>query len=136
RDYLIAEGVPGLGLWTLNGAMGISNDGRTIVGIGRDPQGRDQGWIATIPEPNTLALAAIGFALAGWRLRRPYAPRGCHPHGGAMNCQRAGPSSRPFNRSTARFAACHRRRGPRPIATKALPGHPVAGQRLQGLARF
>jgi probable HAF family extracellular repeat protein/parallel beta-helix repeat protein len=43
--------------WTLFSAYDISNDGLTIVGYGRNPDGYPEGWIATIPEP-TVPLVA------------------------------------------------------------------------------
>lgn len=52
--------------WTLNTAMDISDDGMTIVGYGINPDGIEEGWIATIPEPATIIL----FALGGVILRR------------------------------------------------------------------
>jgi probable HAF family extracellular repeat protein len=59
--------------WILSGAQGISADGLTIVGAGIDPLGREQGWIAFVPEPDEFAAGAVS-ALAviglGWRDRR------------------------------------------------------------------
>jgi len=46
--------------WRLKSATGISDDGLTIVGTGYDPSGQWEGWIATIPEPATLSLLALG----------------------------------------------------------------------------
>jgi uncharacterized membrane protein len=37
---------PALAGWTLTSATSISADGLTVVGIGKDPQGNKQGWIA------------------------------------------------------------------------------------------
>ena len=44
-DY--ATQVPG---WTLNRATAISGDGRTIAGIGTNPQGQTEAWIVILPE--------------------------------------------------------------------------------------
>jgi probable HAF family extracellular repeat protein len=45
-------------------ARGISDDGRTIVGLGYGPAGREQAWVAVIPEPPTDALVVVAlFAL-------------------------------------------------------------------------
>jgi len=49
--------------WTLSWASGISADGLTIVGRGINPDGHEEGWIATIPEPATLVLLGLGTAL-------------------------------------------------------------------------
>ena len=48
----------------------ISADGNTIVGLGRNSNDRTEAWIATIPEPATLTL----FALGGLALRRRRTP--------------------------------------------------------------
>lgn len=59
--------------WTLSVANGISNDGKSIVGYGSNPLGQTEAWIATVPEPSTLAIAAIvlvGFAAVGWCRRK------------------------------------------------------------------
>lgn len=47
--------------WTLRHAYGITPDGLTICGVGIDPQGRRQAWVAGIPEPSTLAGGLLGL---------------------------------------------------------------------------
>ncbi|MEM1446790.1 MAG: hypothetical protein AAGF84_12095 [Planctomycetota bacterium] len=42
--------------WTLTEARDISDDGTVIVGYGTNPDGRDEGWVAVIPEPTALGL--------------------------------------------------------------------------------
>jgi uncharacterized membrane protein len=67
HEVLVGE--YGLGLqvanWSLSSASAISNDGRTIVGAGTNPNGQNEAWIAflgtPVPEPDTFVLAA--FAL-------------------------------------------------------------------------
>lgn len=54
--------------WKLTHAYGISADGRTIVGYGTGPNGKEA-WLATIPEPSTGALIASG--LLALRRKRP-----------------------------------------------------------------
>jgi probable HAF family extracellular repeat protein len=49
--------------WNLWDATGISPDGRTIVGIGTDPAGKTEAWIAQVPEPSGLALSAVAAAV-------------------------------------------------------------------------
>jgi probable HAF family extracellular repeat protein len=67
EGYLVSKGVTGLDHWILTRATGISNDGRTIVGWGENGL-NSEGWIATIPEPSSLGLAALGIvSLLGWK---------------------------------------------------------------------
>ncbi len=57
--------------WQLTVASGISFDGSTIVGYGVNPQGVTEGWVAHVPEPGAVGLAATGAAiLAGAAVRR------------------------------------------------------------------
>jgi uncharacterized membrane protein len=67
KGFLIARGATGLSGWTLWDATGISSDGKTIVGIGYDPQNHFQAFVATIPEPSSIFLAVVGsLALLAW----------------------------------------------------------------------
>jgi uncharacterized membrane protein len=47
--------------WTLVSASAISGDGNVIAGVGVNPLGNFQGWVATIPEPSTVALSGASF---------------------------------------------------------------------------
>jgi probable HAF family extracellular repeat protein len=47
--------------WTLTEATAISDDGLTMVGYGTNPSGNTEAWIATIPEPSTALLVALGL---------------------------------------------------------------------------
>jgi len=69
KDVLVTDYGLDLTGWTLFDATGISADGWTIVGNGIDPEGHSQGWIATLPEPTTLVLLAVGGLLALRRRR-------------------------------------------------------------------
>jgi hypothetical protein len=40
-----------VGEWRLDIAMGVSADGRTIVGAGVHPAGRGEAWRAVLPAP-------------------------------------------------------------------------------------
>lgn len=62
RDYLVSLGLNLTG-WSLDIATSISDDGRTIVGRGLNPLGRDEAWVAIIPEPSTTALLGLGLGL-------------------------------------------------------------------------
>ena len=48
--------------WILTSATGISSNGRTIVGNGINPEGFEEAWIVTMPEPATIGLLALGMA--------------------------------------------------------------------------
>jgi len=50
QSLLTAAGVSVSG-WTLTNALGVSADGTTITGIGTDPNGHTQAWIARLPAP-------------------------------------------------------------------------------------
>jgi uncharacterized membrane protein len=56
--------------WRLDVALDISTDGSTITGWGHNPAGQIEGWVAVLPEPSALGLAATAgtFLL---RRRRP-----------------------------------------------------------------
>ena len=81
-DLLMASGIDMTG-WTLHDTRAVSYDGLTMVGWGTNPLGRDEAWIAhlgpeAIPEPGTIALAAViaGLALVlGRRRGRSRTPR-------------------------------------------------------------
>lgn len=61
KDVLVNDCGLDLTGWMLCEATGISADGLTIVGYGENPYGYTEGWIATIPEPGTMALLGIGL---------------------------------------------------------------------------
>jgi len=52
--------------WLLTNATGISANGTVMVGNGINPSGVEEAWMATIPEPATIILLALG----GLALRR------------------------------------------------------------------
>ena len=63
REVLVNLAVgPVLSGWTLDAAFGISDDGFTIVGRGKNPSGQTEAWIAVIPEPSTSLLLGLGIA--------------------------------------------------------------------------
>ena len=59
--------------WTLTSARGVSADGRSIIGDGRNPSGQQEAWIAIIPEPSTAVLLAGGLGLLAASRRQPWA---------------------------------------------------------------
>jgi probable HAF family extracellular repeat protein len=61
RSLLAAGGVSGLTEWSgLFGARDVSADGRTIVGIGTNPAGQNEAWVATIGDSPVLIGDANG----------------------------------------------------------------------------
>jgi uncharacterized membrane protein len=69
RDVLVQNHGLDMTDWVLLSAEGVSDDGTTIAGIGINPVGRTETWIAVIPEPSFVALAVAGL-LVGMRRRR------------------------------------------------------------------
>jgi len=70
RQCLSANGVSVPAGWTLARAYGISADGSTVVGLGTNPSGNAEGFVATVPSPAGLSLAIPACALALFRRRR------------------------------------------------------------------
>lgn len=52
--------------WTLESANGVSADGRTIVGSGRNAFGQHEAWLVVIPEPSVITIMLMGI-VAGRR---------------------------------------------------------------------
>lgn len=78
RDVLAAGGATGFENWTSLHAFGISGDGSTVVGYGRNPNGQDEAFVANIkvPEPAAVSIAVSGVgAFAARRRRVPLACR-------------------------------------------------------------
>jgi probable HAF family extracellular repeat protein len=75
QDLLTAAGVD-LSNWMLFEVNDVSYDGRTLVGTGFSPDGRNASWVASfiVPEPGSLALTgiplAVSAAIAMFRLVR------------------------------------------------------------------
>lgn len=69
EQVLMNKGIDLTG-WSLRAAHGVSADGLTIIGQGINPSGFDEAWIATIPEPSTGLLPALGLTCLAAR-RRP-----------------------------------------------------------------
>ena len=50
--------------WDLWGAAGVSDDGRVIVGVGLNPQGKVEAWLAVLgdaPTPPVPTLSPAGL---------------------------------------------------------------------------
>lgn len=65
--------------WHLTEARDITADGRSIVGVGLNPNGDYEGWIFTVPEPSSVWLAIASLVcLAAWKGQRRGALRLAH----------------------------------------------------------
>lgn len=73
-DYGLAEQ---LEAWTLETAVDISADGRTIVGFGTNPSGQLEAWGVVIPEPSSavIALMSCGVLSSVFRTRSSWLHR-------------------------------------------------------------
>jgi len=69
KDVLTNKYGLNLSGWSLTDARGVSADGLTIVGWGKNLDGRFEAWIATIPEPTTIALFVFSVLCLGKRRR-------------------------------------------------------------------
>lgn len=76
RDVLAAGGATGFENWTSLYVNGISGDGSTVVGYGRNPNGQDEAFVANInvPEPAAVSIAMFGVSAFAAR-RRVYRRR-------------------------------------------------------------
>ena len=68
-DLLLDAGVDMQGWSRLAFVRDVSADGRTILGHGINAEGDFSYFLATIPEPSTLALTGVGLALLARRRR-------------------------------------------------------------------
>jgi uncharacterized membrane protein len=77
QEVLITEHGLGAALtgWRLAGVSGISDDGNVIVGYGRNPEGRFEGFAVVIPEPSMAGLAAAAMLLLFGRPLTEYSSR-------------------------------------------------------------
>lgn len=57
--------------WSLTNASGISSDGLTLVGTGRNPLGHAEAWIAHIPEPTSFILYVLFASMCFTKRWRP-----------------------------------------------------------------
>lgn len=75
EDYFISMGLgPDIAQWTLARVTDVSSDGLTFVGVGVDPLGQQQGWVARVPESSSLLL--LGATAGGVGLRYRWRKRG------------------------------------------------------------
>jgi probable HAF family extracellular repeat protein len=62
-DVLVNDYGVELNGWSLGYATAISADGSTIVGVGTNPAGETEGWVAVVPEPEAAAVSATVLGL-------------------------------------------------------------------------
>jgi probable HAF family extracellular repeat protein len=71
--YLADNGVD-VGTWQFEVAHAVSNDGRTIVGVGRpSPGANEQAFVVVVPEPAGTLACVVGVLCLLPRCRRPRA---------------------------------------------------------------
>lgn len=70
QSYLVNEHGVDLAGHTLRYAFDMTPDARTFVGLGLDPQGKQVGWVVTIPAPAGAGVLALAGVVAGRRRRR------------------------------------------------------------------
>jgi len=64
KDILINYNINGLEDWELTAANDVSDDGQTIVGVGRyNGSTLQTGWVVHIPEPATILLVLGGLCI-------------------------------------------------------------------------
>ena len=79
RDVLAAGGATGFENWTSLYAYGISGDGSTVVGFGRNPNGQDEAFVANIAVPEPAAVSLAMFGVSAFAARRRGYRRREHP---------------------------------------------------------
>ena len=68
QDYGLGNGLEG---WSLISATAISADGKVIAGVGVNPAGDFQGWVAILaPEPHSVLIVANFIAIMSVRRNR------------------------------------------------------------------
>jgi uncharacterized membrane protein len=67
-SFLTDNGVSFAG-WQLTSVSGISADGTTLVGMGIDPSGQTEGWVAVVPTPASIMVLGGAAVVLGRRKR-------------------------------------------------------------------
>jgi uncharacterized membrane protein len=71
QDVLVRDYGLDLTGWTLQNALGVSADGKTIVGGGPSPGGQPgEGFVVVLPEPAAGATATVMLSMIALRRRR------------------------------------------------------------------
>jgi probable HAF family extracellular repeat protein len=121
RDVLVGLDVDVTG-WDLAAAHDVSHDGLTIVGVGTNPGGFREAWLAKIPEPSTAWLLGSGLGgLAALRLRSRMR---------SLRSPKTRPDRSPAASSRFSVAAPCNERQRRAVATEldgTKPGDPSSG---------
>jgi probable HAF family extracellular repeat protein len=74
RDVLLPEVGAALDGWNLQVARGISADGRTVVGVGTNPNGDGEGWLAYLPDEIYWFAEASGIWDSALNWSGPFVP--------------------------------------------------------------
>jgi probable HAF family extracellular repeat protein len=116
EDVLVLEGLDLTG-WTLEQAFGISDDGLTIAGSGKNPAGQSVAWVVTIIAAGPRRYARRERPGRPMRVPRALSPTGLFARGGDLPAMES-PYARAFPK-VKQFRVGPAKAGPGPVGIAA-----------------